>query len=250
MQHHIRALAVLTMAIPVAAGCSSTSKTQRVSQAPSPPTSVTTAPPVVTTPAPSTPAGLNPIPGHPPVTVSGIVASLDPATGVLAFKDGRTVRLTDQSKILQPTDPRAVRPGELVVVRDALPIGVRSASAGPGTGKRQRMATVASVDQSNQVVKLTDGSSLRVAPSTNMHMGTAGAAVVLADLQPGDEVVIIVTDDAATTSGGTSGGTTGAMAGRDATGAPSAFPRQGVSTGGSTVPTEPAELMVFRRQAP
>jgi len=248
MPHHIRALLGLAMALPLAAGCSSTSKTQRVSETPSSSTSVTTAPPVVTAPAtaPSTPAGLNPIPGHPPVTVSGVVASLDPATGVLAFKDGRTVKLTDQSKILQPADPRAVRPGDLAVVRDALPIGVRSASTGPGTGKRQRMATVASVEQANQLVKLTDGSSLRVPPSTNLHMGTAGVAVLLTDLQPGDELVIIVTDDAPVTSGATTGGPTPGTA----AGSPSALPRQGVSAGGTMVPTAPDELMVFRLQTP
>ena len=78
MQHHIRALGILTMSLALAAGCSSTSKSQRASQAPAPPPAVTTAPPAR---APSTPVGLNPIPGHPPVTVSGIAASLDPATG-------------------------------------------------------------------------------------------------------------------------------------------------------------------------
>jgi hypothetical protein len=249
---HIRALGILTMALALTAGCSSTSKSQRASQAPAPPPAVTTAPPAR---APSTPAGLNPIPGHPPVTVSGIVASLDPATGVLTFKDGRQVRLTDQSKILQPTDARSVRPGELVLVRDALPIGVRTASTGPGTGRRQRMATVSSVDQANQLVQLTDGTSIRVPPSTNMHMGTAGEIVLLTDLRSGDELVIIVSDDTPSMSGTpgaatTGAGTTGAMTGRDATGSPSALPRQGMATGGSTVPTEPAELMVFRNQAP
>jgi hypothetical protein len=195
-------------------------------------------------------AGLNPIPGHPPVTVSGIVASLDPATGVLMFKDGRTVRLTDHSKILQPADPRSVRPGELVVVRDALPIGVRTASTGPRAGKRQRMATVASVDQPNQLVQLTDGSSLRVTPSTNVHMGTGGEVVLLSDLRSGDELVIIVAEDTPAMSGTTGTGSTGTTTGRDATGSPSALPRPGVASPGSTVPTEPAELMVFRRQAP
>jgi hypothetical protein len=242
MQHHTRAFAVLTMALPLVAGCSGATKSQRVTEAPSPPSPIAPAPTVATAPpAGTSAAGLNPIPGHPPVTTTGVVASVDPATGTVTFRDGRTVKLTDQSKVLQPVNPREVRPGAEVVVRNALPVGVRSASVAPGSGKRQRMATVASIDEPNQTVKLMDGTSIKVTPSTNMHMGTAGASVVLTELRPGDELVIIVADEGAATSGGT----TGAMTGREPS--PSALPRQ---EGASTVPTEPSELMVFRHQAP
>jgi hypothetical protein len=252
MHTHIRTLGMLTIALALAAGCSTTSKSQRVSQAPSPPPTITTAPPPTPPPAgvPPPPAGPTPIPGHPPVTVSGMVAGLDPATGVLTLQDGRTVRLTDRSKILQPADPRAVQPGDLVVVRDALPIGVRAVSSGPGTGKGQRMATVASVDQANQVVRLTDGSSLRVTLATNLHVGTGGEVLLLSDLRSGDELVIVVADEVPMASGALGGGTTDAMSGRDVPGSPSALPRQGVAAAVPTAPAVASELMVFRNLAP
>jgi hypothetical protein len=93
-----------------------------------------------------------PIPGHPPVTMTGVVASFDPASGVLTFKDGRIVKLTGQSKVLKPAETTTVRPGEQVIVRNALPVGVQSAKAST-SGKKQRMATVASVDEPNQIVR-------------------------------------------------------------------------------------------------
>jgi len=141
---------------------------------------------MTSTPAPALAA--TPIPGHRPITTTGVVASYDPATGVLTFKDGRMVKLTEQSKVLQPAETRAVRPGEPVIVRNALPVGVQSASSATGSaaegaktlrGKRQRMGTIASIDEPNQVVRLTDGTAVRVTPSTQMHMGTAGKTMVL-----------------------------------------------------------------------
>jgi len=141
---------------------------------------------MTSTPAPALAA--TPIPGHRPITTTGVVASYDPATGVLTFTDGRMVELTEQSKVLQPVETRAVRPGEPVIVRNALPVGVQSASSATGSaaegaktlrGKRQHMGTIASIDEPNQVVRLTDGTAVRVTPSTQMHMGTAGKTMVL-----------------------------------------------------------------------
>jgi hypothetical protein len=232
MQQHIRAFAVLSMALILGAGCSRGARQQRVSEAPPPPPTV----------AASTTEAATPIPGHPPVTMSGVVAHFDPATGILTFEDGRTVKVTEKSKVLRPVETRTVRAGEPVIVRDALPVGVQSASTRPGSataragdGKRHRVGTVARVDQQNQHVWLTDGTAVRATPSTRMRMGTAGKTIVLAELRPGDELVIVMEKDGATPPK------------PDGATAASALPREVASA----TPVEASELMVFREaQAP
>ena len=129
-----------------------------------------------------------------------------------------------------------------VIVRDALPVGVQSASTTPGSAtarasdsKRYRIGTVARVDQQNEHVWLTDGTALRARPSTQMRMGTAGKTIMLAELRPGDELVIVMEKDGATPPkpDGATGG--------------SALPREVASA----TPAEASELMVFRdAQAP
>jgi len=238
MRQSIRMLAILIIALAVAAGCSRASRSTRVSSAPPDSGPAVSA----SQPAMPAPAAATPIPGHPPVTTTGVVAKVDPASGVLIFQDGRAVKLTPQSqvlqpKVMQPVDPAAIRPGARVVVQNALPIGMRTASA---TGKRQRMATVAAVDQQKQTVQMTDGSTARVTPSTNMHKGTDGAALVLADLRPGDEVVIVMMEKVAA-------GSPAATSGAPTTGTqPSALPSQTVVTGAPSDPSDASELMVFR----
>jgi len=175
-----------------------------------------------------------PIPGHPPVTMSGALKSVDPKLGTITFQDGRTAMLTKTSEVLVPTSVDTVRPGIPIIVRDALPFGVssKSPSGSPdaaGTAARgtsQRMATVASVEESDQVVQLTDGTTVRVTSSTHMHLGIAGASIGLADLRPGDELVIVTTGEATT--------------GTDA--APSASP----GPSASRTPGTASELMAFR----
>ena len=243
MPPYTRAFAVLAvLTVPLAVGCARGTSSQLANQAPRPPSS---------TAAPTQSEVVTPIPAHPPVTTSGVVASVDPAAGIVTFRDGRKVKLTDTSKVLQPVDPRAVRPGEVVVVRDALPMAVPAASVPGATARRQKMATVASVDQANGLVHTLDGDIVRVTPATKMHMGTAGQAIVLTDLRPGDELMIIMVDEPSPVSRtpGTmsSPGTAGARSttGGVAPAEPSALPR--ASAG---VPRDASQLMVFRRQAP
>jgi hypothetical protein len=249
----------MSVALGLAVGCSRASRGQRVSETAPPP------PPVAsssTTAQAATPIPATPIPGHPPVSTSGVVAGFDPSTGVLIFEDGRMVKVTEQSKVLKPVETRAVRPGEQVIVRNALPVGVTSAVSAPGSGasrsrsgKRQKMGTVGRVDQQNQVVWLMDGSGVRVWPSTQMQMGTAGKTIVLTDLQPGDELVIVLADEGsmpatrsdATSPAGTSAAPGTSPPGASTPGAPSALPR----TTASAPPADATELMVFREvQAP
>jgi hypothetical protein len=237
-----RAFAVLAvLTIPLAVGCARGTSSQRANQAPRPPSS---------TAAPTQSEVVTPIPAHPPVTTSGVVASVDPAAGIVAFRDGRRMKLTDTSKVLQPVDPRAVRPGEAVVVRDALPMAMQTASAPAAAARRQKMATVASVDHANGLVHTMDGDVVRVTPDTKMHTGTTGPAMVLTDLRPGDELIIVMIDEPAPVTSAPSGAGTSTTSGTRATTggvatAPSALPRAAAG-----VPRTASELMVFRRQAP
>lgn len=231
MPYMIRALAVLLMVLMIVVGCSRASRSTRASEAPSYPTtsSAPTAPSTAATTSTTT-VDATPIAGHPPITTAGVVAKIDPQAGVLVFQDGRTVKLTDQTKVLAPVDVTAVRPGTRVVVRNAKPVAVPSAKA---TGKRQKMGTVASVDKDKQIVRLSDGSSVRVSPSTEMHMGMQGVTVVLTDLKPGDERTMPQS-----------------TAGTSPSPDPSALPRS-VITGAPSDPSDASELMVFREvQAP
>jgi hypothetical protein len=114
------------------------------------------------------------------------------------------------------------------------------------------MGTIASIDQPNQIVTLTDGTAVRVTPSTQMHMGMAGKTMVLTDLQPGDELVIVLADDVTPASGSAPAARGAASMGsgtteRNTTVPPSALPRQVPAS----VPSDASELMVFRDiQAP
>jgi hypothetical protein len=243
MQQQTRAVAGLLVALVLVAGCSRAARQPRVSE-------------VQSSPAAAASTSVAAIPGHPPVTTSGVVSTFDSTNRALVFQDGRSVLLTDQSQILaaktqQPIDPSAVRPGDRVVVQNALPVGLSSLAK----GKRQRAATVASVDQTSQLVLLTDGSTVRVSPSTQMTMGPGGQTVVLTDLRPGDELIIVMADEAQPSASGSSAttGTQPAMTkGSSAatTGSPSELPRN-VVTGAPSDPSDASQLIIFREaQAP
>jgi uncharacterized lipoprotein YajG len=236
MPQQTRAVAGFLVAVVLVAGCSRAAREPRVSETQMPPqaTAASTA--------------VAPLPGHPPVTTSGVVAKFDSTNGVMIFQDGRTVRLTDQSQIVaaktkQPIDPRAVRPGDRVVVQNALPVGLSSVAK----GKRQRAMTVASVDQQNQLVRMTDGSTVRVTPSTRMTMGPGGQTIVLTDLRPGDELIIVMEEVAPAVSSSSAGTQTSMNPGSrpTTTGSPSELPRN-VITGAPSDPSDASELIMFR----
>jgi hypothetical protein len=138
------------------------------------------------------------IPTHPAVTMNGVVDSFDPTTGVLTFRDGRMIQLTSESTITLPAEaPRRLEPGQTVVVEHARPVGVRTAAGSPAPASDQvtgyqRMGTVAAIDAN--AVRLTDGEVMRMSPNAKVHLGVDGPALVLADVRPGDEVVIVVSD--------------------------------------------------------
>jgi hypothetical protein len=182
MSHRTRAFAVV-WTIVLAVGCPSAVRGQAVIPA-----------------EPLSAAVPVPMAGHPPVTVSGVVATFDPATDIFRLDDGRMVKLISQSKVVVPV-AGAIRPGDVVVLHDVLPIGVQSGVKTLAVGQPQRMGTIASVDEDRGLVRLTDGTAVRVNRATNVHLGAAGSNVALTQVSPGDELVAVLGssgDDAAT----------------------------------------------------
>jgi len=108
MAHRTRALALLALVVPLAMGCARAARDQRMSEP-------AASPPTVFAP---------PRPDLPPITASGVVAGYDAATGIVSFEDGRMVKLTSQSRILQTGVTPGLRPGAHVVVQNAVPVGV------------------------------------------------------------------------------------------------------------------------------
>ena len=206
MSHRTRAFAVV-LTILLAVGCPSALRGQ------------------VVIPAEQIPAVvLVPMAGHPPVTISGVVATFDPATDIFRLDDGRMVKLTSQSKVVVPV-AGAIRAGGVVVLHDVLPIGVQSGVKTLAVGQPQRMGTIASVDEDRGLVRLTDGTAVRVNRSTNVHLGAAGSNVALTQVSPGDELVAVL-----------------GSSGDDAATPPSALAREGAASPA----VDAGEVMVFR----
>jgi hypothetical protein len=213
MSHRTRAFAwVLTILLAV--GCASTVLDQRVSWAQGAPVVVAV-----------------PLAGHPPVAASGTVATFDPATSILRFDDGRLVKLTGESKLVPPV-ASPIRAGDVVVLQDVLPVGVQSGVKTLAVGQPQRMGTIASVDEDRGLVGLTDGTVVSVTRSTNVHLGAAGSNVALTQVNPGDEVVVVLDDVKPAVTTATA----------DAAAYPNALPRQDLSSPA----VEAGEVMIFR----
>jgi hypothetical protein len=147
-----------------------------VSAAPLPaPPVVTTTPPVVTPPtAAST------------IDATGVVSSVDPATGTITLQDGRVLRATSDTVVWQSGPLGNLRPGTHVLVRGATPIGVQPAAA--TALPEWRMGTVSRVDRGANQIALTDGTVVRVSAATVLHR--RGTRVGLDQMLPGAEVVV------------------------------------------------------------
>jgi hyperosmotically inducible protein len=102
------------------------------------------------------------------VDATGTVAQVDPVRGTITLQDGRVLTTTSQTVVWQPSTLQALRPGAQVIVRGAAAGGYQpTAAAAP----EWRMGTVRSVDRANQLLVLTDGTVVRLGPSTNIHRG-------------------------------------------------------------------------------
>src|SRR2546425_1027356 len=116
------------------------------------------------------------------VDATGTVASVDASSGTITLSDGRVLRATDRTLVYQPTTVQALKPGDRVLVRGAMPATVRAPES--------RMGTVSRVDAAKRHLVLTDGSVVRVPSSASVHRGSEH--VTLGQIEPGAEVVILL----------------------------------------------------------
>ena len=152
----------------------------QVQVAATPPPAVT----VITSPAP--PAASAIVPGHPPVEVSGTVASYDAQTGIATLTDGRIVRVRP-GMVWQPAPSGLIQPGTQIYARNAEPIGMQAPIV-LSQPSGWRMGTVDRVDTANGLMYLRDGTVVRVAPSTTFNVN--GQMIRLAQVQPGTQVAV------------------------------------------------------------
>ena len=137
-------------------------------------------------------ASTTPAPASGTVEVTGTVAAVDRSTGTITLEDGRVLRATDQTMVWQPSTLGALKPGSQVLVRGATPAGDRTGAAG---AHDWRMATVTRVDRASSELVLSDGTTVKVTPSTNIHRGADRLEVT--SLEPGTEVIVYTTSPSA-----------------------------------------------------
>ncbi|HEX3176127.1 MAG TPA: BON domain-containing protein [Methylomirabilota bacterium] len=135
--------------------------------------------PTATSASPSAPAS-----GTESVDATGVVASVDAASGTITLTDGRILKTTPGTALWQPVTLSAVHAGTEVFVRGATPAGYQPVAA----PTEWRMGTVSRVNAAANQLVLTDGTLVRVSPATSVLQG--GRRVSLGDIHPGAEVVI------------------------------------------------------------
>lgn len=119
------------------------------------------------------------------IDATGVVASVDPASGTITLTDGRVLKTTNQTAIWQPTTMQALTPGAAVFVRGATPGGfLPQGTAAP----EWRLGTVNRIDRSASQLVMTDATVVRVTPSTNVHRG--GDRLTIDQINPGSEVAV------------------------------------------------------------
>lgn len=143
---------------------------------------------VVVSQQPTPPAAPGALATHPPVDATGTIARVDPQTRTIVFQDGRRFQATNRTSVWQPSALDAVQPGAQVFLQDAQPTGFQAAAGQPAVTGDYRMGTVAHVDEDQAIVRLRDGTNVRVSPGVRLH--SEGRVVAMRDLQPGDEVMI------------------------------------------------------------
>ena len=134
------------------------------------------------------PVAVAPLPPLAPIDANGIVTAVDPASGYVTFQDGRMVRVTDSSRLWQqPAGLIAVRPGTQLFVQNAQPVAYQMSGATVPAG-RYMMGTVVAVDPAGGMVRLHDGQTVRVGPTTRVRAGQQ--IIALSQVQPGDQIVV------------------------------------------------------------
>jgi preprotein translocase subunit YajC len=94
------------------------------------------------------------------------------------------LRVTDGTLVWQASSLEALRPGTQVLIRN----GTQGEIVKGRVAADWRMGTVRSVDRTAGQLTLTDGTVVRVTPSTIVQRGTE--RLTLDELQPGSEIVI------------------------------------------------------------
>jgi len=151
---------------------------------------VTTAPPATTAIVPGRGVPAAATTRYSGSEVSGRVAAVDPATGIITFQDGRMVRVSG-GYVWQQVGLAGIQPGTDILVSNAAPVGFRS-SMMPTWTERDIMGRVISVDPAANQVMLSDGTIVTVSPATKMALA-GGQALTVRELQPGDQIVVRVT---------------------------------------------------------
>jgi len=164
-----------------------------------PPVATSTAPPPVPPPPMAPPAAAPPAAAMPtyaaPIDATGVVSQVDPRTGTVTLADGRVLRVTGGTTLWQPVPITSVTPGVTIHVRNAEPVAFQ-----PGMQRNTQptslipsrhaywMGTVRSVDPATSRVSLADGTTVQVRPGSRVSFH--GQSLSIADLRPGDEIVI------------------------------------------------------------
>jgi hypothetical protein len=132
--------------------------------------------------------------------VAGTVARVDRQNGVITFQDGRAIRLSGQSVVWQAAPIDAIQPGAQIYVPNAPQPAAMApqrpvVAAPPVAVAPQRpidpsvhMGTVRSVDRNNSLIRLNDGTFVKVLPTTRIH--SAGSTLTISQLRPGDQVAV------------------------------------------------------------
>lgn len=133
--------------------------------------------------------------------VTGTVARVDRQNGVITLQDGRAIKLSSQSLVWQAAPIDTIQPGAQIYVPNAQPLAMapqqQSVVAAPPpvavapqrpVDSSVRMGTVRSVDRNSSLIRLNDGTFVKVLPTTRMQ--SAGRTMTISELRPGDQVAV------------------------------------------------------------
>jgi hypothetical protein len=162
--------------------------------------------------------------GHPPVDAVGTIASVDQQAGTITLRDGRTLKVTNQTTFWQQAQPQQLRQGALVFVDDARPVAFREAGKAEmkADDGSMRMGTVASVDGQNNTITLTDGTRVRMSRAAVIRFN--GQPVAITELTPGSEIVVRVHQGQSEPQPSASPATTGTKTQQDQSGRITNYP--------------------------
>lgn len=166
---------------------------------------------------------------------SGTIAHIDEHNRIVTFQDGRTVKLGPGAQIWEASELDDVRTGERVMIEGAQLAGY--APAGHMLADRTRVGRVIEVDRARSMVLLDDGSWINTTPATRMRLDGRD---MVTQLQPGDELIVVLTPPAA--------GTAPTVVIPPAGGpAPSALPREALQEASQGRALQADMIHIFRR---